>query len=62
MTFFCIPTLALYFAGDLNAQCIITKSLSVAPRLFVCSYTEAIPRYLHYIHCMYHDIVDVLAT
>ena len=35
--FFCIPTLALYFASDLNAQCIITQSLSVAPRLFVCS-------------------------
>ena len=42
MTFFCIPTLALYFASDLNAQCVITKSLSVAPRLFVCSCTHLI--------------------
>jgi len=39
MTFFCIPTLALYLASDLNTQCIVTKSLSVAPRVFVCSYT-----------------------
>ena len=42
MTFFCIPTLALYFASDQNTHCIVTKSLSVAPRVFVCSYTYLI--------------------
>jgi len=39
MTIFCIPTLALYLASDQNTQRIVTKSPSVAPRAFVCSYT-----------------------